>query len=308
MSLAINYLSKVTVAEHDGLVRQILGKLQASSISHEMFTQRLGVFGTRVNEEDVAYAQSQKDFNSDRLKKEDDLCDMYAKAVRAILSGHAEIPESESNYQLATELLQVFKDYKFSPSDTYTAEADKVRNMNQVFQTRLADLETLGVKAYWLQVVAHATNVEQLMSQRFDAIAAQSVGAMKTARANTDQALKSVYELLSAMSVMAPSAELTSLIAQLDAIESYAWQYYLGGKKPSGGGSNSGNGGTTNNGGTEQGGTEQGGTEQGGDTPGGDTPGGGGTGTITPDPGTGGGDTPGGGSDPGDEDDAGDTN
>ena len=282
MSLAISYLTRVSVAEHDGLVRQILGKLQASGISHEMFTQRLGVYATRVNEEDVAYAQSMKDFNSDRLKKEDDQCDSYAKAVRAILNGHTEIPESEANYQLAIELLQVFKDYKFSPSDTYTAEADKVRNMNQVFQTRLADLETLGVKAYWLQVVAHATNVEQIMSQRFDAIAAQTVGAVKTARANTDQALKSVYELLSAMSVMAPSAELTSLIAQLDAIESYACQYYLGGKKPSGSG---------NNGGSQQGGTASPDPSQGGENGGGEG-GGQGTGTVTPDPGTGGGETP----------------
>ena len=68
MSLAINYLSKVTVAEHDGLVRQILGKLQASSISHEMFIQRLAAYAARVAEEDEAYRQSQKDFTSDRLK------------------------------------------------------------------------------------------------------------------------------------------------------------------------------------------------------------------------------------------------
>ena len=68
MSLAINYLSKVSVAEHDGLVRQILGKLQASGISHEMFIQRLAAYAARVAEEDEAYRQSQKDFTSDRLK------------------------------------------------------------------------------------------------------------------------------------------------------------------------------------------------------------------------------------------------
>ncbi|MBO7067559.1 MAG: hypothetical protein J6W52_02605 [Bacteroidaceae bacterium] len=238
MSLATNYLAKVSVAEHDGLVRQILGKLQASGISNEMFLQRLTAYAARVEEEDEAYRQSQKDFDSDRLKDEDSVLDMYVKAVRAILNGHAEIPAAEPNHQLAIELIQVFKDYKFSPSDTYTAEADKVRNMNQVFQGRLADLETLGVKDYWTQAVARAANVEQLLSQRFNTIAAQQVGAVKTARANTDQALKAMYELLSAMNVMMPSTALTDLIAQLDAIESYACQYYLSGKKPS---ANSGN-------------------------------------------------------------------
>lgn len=279
MSLSISYLSRVTVAEHDGIVRQIQTKLQASGITNEMFTQRVNDFVARVAEEDTAYRQSQKDFNSDTLKAEDDLCDKYVKAVRAILNGHAELPVSEPNYGVAVQLLQVFKDYNFSPSDTYTAEADKVRNMNQVFQSRLTDLQTLGVKDYWTQVVAHATNMEQLLSQRFSVIAAQNAGAMKAARTNSDRSLKAVYELLSAMNVMMPSTQLTDLIAELDAIETYACQYYLGGKKASaasgnassGSGSESGSGtGTTtpeNPGNTGTGGDNTGGDNTGGTTP-----------------------------------------
>ena len=138
-----------------------------------------------------------------------------------------------------------------------------------------------------MQAVARAANVEQLLSQRFDNIAAQQVGAMKTARANTDQALKAVYEVLAAMNVMMPTTALTDLIAQLDAIESYACQYYLGGKKPS---ADSGNA-ASNNGqqsGGDQGqqtGGDQGseggqqttdnGQQSGGDDNGGDNPGGG---------------------------------
>ena len=60
MSLSISYLSRVTVAEHDGIVRQIQTKLQASGITNEMFTQRVNDFVARVAEEDTAYRQSQK--------------------------------------------------------------------------------------------------------------------------------------------------------------------------------------------------------------------------------------------------------
>ena len=241
MSLAIVYLRGLTVAEHSGVVRQIVGKLHGSSISNELFTQRLNDVDSAAQAEDDAYTRSLKDFNSDRLKEEDDIVDSYVKAVRAILNGYAELPESEPNRQKAVELVRVFKDYNFSPSDTYTAEAEKIRNMNQVYQTRTADLQALGVADYWAQAVTHAANVEQLLSQRFDDVAARVVGEMKTARANTDNAIKAMYELLAAMKVMMPSTELNNLISQLDAIETYAWKYYLGGK----GGSTSSGGGTT---------------------------------------------------------------
>ena len=285
MSLAITYLGKVTIAEHGGIVRQILGKLQGASISNEMFTQRLNDVASAAQAEDDAYTRSLKDFNSDRLKEEDDIVDSYVKAVRAILNGYVELPESEPNRQKAVELVRVFKDYNFSPSDTYTAEAEKIRNMNQVYQTRTADLQALGVADYWAQAVTHAANVEQLLSQRFDDVAARVVGEMKTARANTDNAIKAMYELLAAMKVMMPSTELNNLISQLDAIETYAWQYYLGGK----GGSTSSGGGTTpttpdtpSGSGTDTPGTDtppSGGGDNSGDNGGGDDSGGGSGGT-----------------------------
>ena len=241
MSLATTFLTKVTIAEHGGLVRQIAGKLHGASISNEMFTQRLSDVDSTSQAEDDAYTHSQKDFNSNRLKEEDGIVDKLVKAVRAILNGYAELPEDEPNRQKGIELSQVFKDYNFSPSDTYTAEAEKIRNMNQVFQARIADLQALGVADYWAKAVTHAANMEQLLSQRFDDIAARVVGEVKTARANTDNTIKAMYELLAAMKVMMPSAELDNLISQLDAIEAYAWQYYLNGK----GGSNGTGTGTT---------------------------------------------------------------
>ncbi len=115
------------------------------------------------------------------------------------------------------------------------------------------------------------------------------VGEVKTARANTDNAIKAMYELLAAMKVMMPSAELDNLISQLDAIEAYAWQYYLNGK----GGSNGTGTGTTTPTTPENPGT---GDNQGGGT----TP----TTPDTPsDPGTGGGNTGGGGDEPFDDGD-----
>lgn len=274
MSLNTSYLRDVTTAEHGGLVRQILGKLQGVSISNEMFTQRRNDVASAAQAEDDAYTRSLKDFNSDRLREEDSIVDCYVKAVRAILNGHIELPASEPKRQKAVELVRVFKDYNFSPSDTYTAEAEKIRNMNQVYQTRIADLQALGVADYWAQAVAHATSVEQLLSQRFDDVAARVVGEMKTARTNTDNAIKAMYELLTAMQVMMPSTELNNLISQLEAIEAYARQYYINiGKKPaSSTGTNANANDNSGNSGNSGDSGESGDSGAPGDTPG-DTPG-----------------------------------
>ena len=278
MSLNTSYLRDVTTAEHGGLVRQILGKLQGVSISNEMFTQRRNDVASAAQAEDDAYTRSLKDFNSDRLREEDSIVDCYVKAVRAILNGHIELPASEPKRQKAVELVRVFKDYNFSPSDTYTAEAEKIRNMNQVYQTRIADLQALGVADYWAQAVAHATSVEQLLSQRFDDVAARVVGEMKTARTNTDNAIKAMYELLTAMQVMMPSTELNNLISQLEAIEAYARQYYINiGKKPASStgtnaNDNSGNSGNSSDSGDSGESGESGNSGNSGGAPG-DTPG-----------------------------------
>ena len=273
MSLTTNYLRLLTVAEHEGIVRQILGKLQGASISNELYLQSVAAVAAASQAEDEAYTHSQKDFSSDRLKEEDNIVDAYVKAIRAILDGYALLPVSEPKRQLGIELVQVFKDYHFSPSDSYTAESGKIRNMNQVFQSRIADLQALGVADYWASAVTRAANIEQILSQRFDDIAARVVGELKTARANTDEAIKRMYEVITAMNVMMPSTAITDLIAQLEAIESYAVQYYLGGKKPSGNNTN-----TTNENDNEN---ENGGGGTGDNNGGtGDNPGG--TGTITP--------------------------
>ena len=277
MSLTTNYLRLLTVAEHEGIVRQILGKLQGASIDNELYLQSVAAVAAASQAEDEAYTHSQKDFNSDRLKEEDNIVDAYVKAIRAILDGYTLLPVSEPKRQLGVELVQVFRDYHFSPSDSYTAESGKIRNMNQVFQSRIADLQALGVADYWAQAVTRAANIEQILSQRFDDIAARVVGELKTARANTDEAIKRMYEVITAMNVMMPSTAITDLIAQLEAIESYAVQYYLGGKKPSGNTTS-----TTNENDNENENQNENGGGGTGDNNGGTGDNPGGTGTITP--------------------------
>ena len=137
-------------------------------------------------------------------------------------------------------------------------------------------------------------------------------GEMKAARKATDAAIADLYVTIEAMMDLMPSAELTTLYNQLKGIELYARQYYLKEGSTGSGASPDPSQGTASpdpSQGGENGGDEGGGQNSGGGTGtvtpdpgtgGGDN--GGGTGTVTPDPGTGGGGGNGGYSDTGGQD------
>ena len=298
IDLNYSYLNNLNNANHVGVTVQINNEAQAFISDNPTLTAAKTALAAAINREDIAYLKTQKDWNVERLKTEDHTLDCLMICVRSILSGHASLPDGYPLKQKAKEFLQLWKDFGFQTSDSYSGESSKVINMWQEVSARQADAEALGIYGYFQDANAQALLVQQLLSQRFDELSSRIVGELRDARLATDSAIKQFYLVLNSMQVLSPSAELTALVRKFKAIEDYARQYYLktnASSSNSGGGSGSGGGTTPDNPDTPGGGGSDtpGG---GGDTPGGggDTPGGGGD---TP---GGGGDTPGGGGDPDD--------
>ena len=74
---------------------------------------------------------SGKDFASDDLKREDALEDKYMSTVHNVLNGLLYLPDTEPLRRKAEMAVQLFKDFNFSTSDGFEAEARKVINMSQ---------------------------------------------------------------------------------------------------------------------------------------------------------------------------------
>ena len=294
--LTTNYLSRLSNANHDGVTQQISERLTAFGSNNAMVQSALqGVTAAR-EAEDLAFKRySGKDFASDDLKKEDGLEDKYMSASLGILNGLLALPETEPIYRKAQMAKQVFKDFDFSTSNGFEAEARKVLNMSQQWQAATEyELAELGIEVWVQKAVAQANKVLQLVTVRVDHESAKVKGELAEARKATDAAIRQAYDIINALKVLQPSAELSALINVLLSIEERAKLYYISGSsagnvRPNGGGSE---GQPSSEGGQQGGGTV---TPDPG-TGGGETPdpgtGGGGTDTpVTPDPGTGGGGT-----------------
>ena len=223
--------------------------------------------------------KSGKDWNVERLKTEDEKLDKIMVAVRAIVAAHASLPEGFAKKQIGMEFLQLWKDYAFHTSDSYSGETSKVINMWQTVSARQADAEALGIYEYFHAAYQQALLIQQLLNQRFDELAGRVVGELRDARQATDDAIKQLYLVINSMQVLTPSDGLTAFARKLKTIEDYARQYYLREKTSGGSGSESGSNGNNGNDGSNG----NNGNNEGGETPDPGTGGGGET-PVTPDP------------------------
>ena len=287
------YLNNLNNADHFGVITQINNEAQGFTTDNPMLVSAIAGVNSCHQGEDAAYMKSGKDWNVNRMKTEDGKLDKIMVAVRAIVAAHAEMPDGFPLKQTGIEFLQMWKDYDFHTSDSYSGETSKVINMWQTVSERRSDAEALGIYTYFQAAYEQAVLIQQLLNQRFDELAGRVVGELREARQATDDAIKQLYLVINSMQVLTPSDEITALARKLKTIEDYARQYYLREKTSGGSGSEGGNG--NNEGGGQQGG----GTTPDPGTGGGETPDpgtGGGETPVNPDPGTGGG----GGADPND--------
>ena len=313
-NLTTNYLSRLSNANHDGVSQQICDRLRDFETENQMLIQAVNGVHQARQAEDTAFKRfSGKDFASDDLKREDALEDKYMSTALGILNGLLYLPETEPIYRKAQLARQVFRDFNFSTSDGFEAEARKVLNMSQQWAAATEyELVELGIEAWVQKAVVQANKVLQLVTVRVDHESAKVKGELAAARKATDEAIRQAYDVLNALTVLQPSTALNDLLVLLFAIEDRAKLYYISGGKTSGGDTPTPSGSTTQGGTTGGGTSSEGGSGSGGGTgtitPGGGSSSGGdngGSGTGGSDTGgsTGGGTTP-----PGGDDDAGDIN
>lgn len=287
-TLTTSYLAQLTNANHDGVSQQICDRLTAFTTDNQMLTAaKQGVVAAR-QAEDAAYRRySGKDFASDDLKREDALEDKYMSTIRALLNALLCLPEDEPLRRKAEMAVQLYKDFNFRVADGFEAEARKTINMVQQWQAATGyTLAELGIEPWVVKANTQAQKVLQLVAVRVDNESAKVKGELATARKATDEAIRKVYDILNALNVLQPSAELTALTSVLFGIEDRAKLYYISGGKTSGGDTP-----------TPSGNPTQGGTSGGGTSTEGGSGSGSGTGTITPGGGSSsGGDTGGSGS------------
>ena len=285
--LNFSWLERLTNPNHDNITQQIDDCAMSFVTDNARFIEKRNALHQCRLHEDEVWLVVQRDPVVKRLAAADNRQDAYITALRYTNLAHAGLPEGEPTKAEAVECNQVFKDFKFSTNDGYGAEADKIIQMQQNFQSHETFLTSIGAWTFLTKAVEQAHLVRELLLERAQTMGEFVKGEMKTARTTTDAAIADLFRTIDAMMDLMPSAELTALYTRMKGLELYAKQYNLpSGSSSSGSSSNSGNsqqGGTTENG--EQGGSsENGGTEQGGGAEQGGGTENGGNGTLIDDP------------------------
>ena len=232
-TLTTSYLAQLTNANHDGVTQQIDDRLQGFETDNLMIIQATEAVHAARQTEDAAYRRySGKDFASDDLKREDQLEDKYMSTIRALLNALLCLPEDEPLRRKAEMAVQLYKDFNFRVSDGFEAEARKTLNMVQQWQAATGyTLQELGIEPWVTKARQQAQKVLQLVTVRVDNESAKVKGELATARKATDEAIRKVYDILNALNVLQPSAELSTLTTVLFGIEDRAKLYYISGGK-----------------------------------------------------------------------------
>lgn len=231
--LTTSFFARLSNANHDGVTQQCCDRLTGFTTDNSPLTIAIQQVLAARQVEDVAFRHfSGKDFASEDLKKEDGLEDKYMSTILGILNGLLNLPETEPLYRKAQLARQVFKDFGFSTSAGFEAEARNVLNMAQQWQAASEyTLAELGISEWVQKAVTQANKVLNLVTVRVDNESAKVKGELATARKATDEAIRKAYDILNALNVLQPTAELTELINVLFSIEDRAKLYYISGGK-----------------------------------------------------------------------------
>lgn len=221
-------VKSLTNDRHLGFMEQVCSILDRTTYeTQKMYEERKKALKTAVEKEDEAYRKSQKNFKTDELQAEDELRDKYMRAAKHILDGYAVLPDKEKKKQQALELLQVWKDYKFSTNDSYNGQTVKIENMWQDFQKKETVLKELGVWDILESALNHNNMVSALFQLRNKEKSEIVVGALKAARAASDSAYQQLIETMDAIEVVTPGAISAAFYSQLTELAEYYKQYYL---------------------------------------------------------------------------------
>lgn len=244
-------IHNVANAFHFSTVEKILGLVMASGLRQTF--RPLGALAEelmrRFQREDTAYKLSLKNFTSDDIGELDSKRDKYAQFLKSVLTAYTYLPE-EGMVRQASMLLQVFRDYKWRPSEAYLAETAKLDNMLQEWDKEqpAAWLQAMGLTYFVDALRTTNADVKSLIQDRQ---AEQSVvvrGELRAARAEVDEKLQEMLRYIDALNVTSPSDDLTDLILKINEAFRYMDAQIAAGKKK--GESSNENNGSNGGGGT----------------------------------------------------------
>ena len=275
-------IQRMNNGAHFTFVSNILARAEADTAVKGKASELVSNFKAAVAAEDEALKISQKSLLTDDIAKADSDRDALYIGYKRAVEGFLAMPVADMA-QAAKVLAQHIKDYKISTADQLDKETGLLVNF-------IADLEgknseqvaKLGLTAFVTNLKEANERVRTQTLQRTNEKMGVIVGALKTARAASDEAYRALVKMVNALALVFGEKDYTAFIDYVNTEVTHFKREVLGRKAaspstsgsssadpgststPSGGGSSSGSG-SSSGGSTSGGSSSSGGTGGGAD-------------------------------------------
>lgn len=205
-------LPRMNNGAHFTFVSNILARAEADSKVKAKAAELVAALNAAVAAEDEALKISQKSLLTDEIAKADSDRDALYAGYKKAVEGFQAMPIADMA-QAAKELAQHIKDYRISTTDQLDKETGLLVNFIADLETKYAtQVATLSLTAFITNLKEANERVRTLTLQRTEDRMALPIGAMKTARATSDEAYRQLVKMVNALALVFGEADYADFI------------------------------------------------------------------------------------------------
>ena len=218
-------------AAHFMFVSNMAGRAEQDAAVAEKCAAQVQALRAAVTAEDENLQISAKSLTTDKIAEADRLRDQLYAGYKKAVSGYAGFPVADMA-EAAKVLQQHVKDYKIDPKAQLDKETGLLVNFIQDLEGKFAaQVKALSLGAFVEKLKAANEAVRELTGQRTDERSAKTAGALKAARAASEEAVKMLFMHVNAHALIEGEAAYAAFIDYANTEIAHFKQEVLGGAK-----------------------------------------------------------------------------
>ena len=205
-------LTSMNNAAHFLFVSNVAGRAEKDAAVSEKCAAQVTALRAAVTAEDENLQLSTKSLITDKIAAADRLRDQLYAGYKKAVAGYADFPVAEMA-EAAKVLSQHIKDYKIDVQAQMDKETGLLVNFVQDLEGKFkAQVDALSLGAFVEKLKAANEDVRELTAQRTDERSAKTAGALKTARAASDEAYRTLVQHVNAHALLEGDADYAAFI------------------------------------------------------------------------------------------------
>ena len=204
--------SHMNNAAHFLFVSNMAGRAEKDTTVAEKCATQVTALRAAVTAEDENLKISAKSLITDKIADADRLRDQLYAGYKKAVAGYANFPVAEMA-EAAKILSQHIKDYKIDTQAQLDKETGLLVNFIQDLEGKFkSQVDALSLSAFVEKLKAANEDVRDLTAQRTDERSVKTAGALKTARAASDEAYKTLVMHVNARALIEGEAAYSAFI------------------------------------------------------------------------------------------------